>query len=208
MAVEPIVTEMQIPAGMMGPEPISIDTRCFLIPHAGGVTLVDAGPPGTAPSIQQGLDRLGAGWSDLSDIVLTHSHFDHAGGLAEVVALAPDAVVRAGAGDVEEIRGSGVDAGPLNEGDRVHDLEILETPGHTPGHICVLDATDSLLLIGDAVGNDRGTLSFGPPAFTSDPQQARASLERIQVMAMPRLLFGHGPEVDDPNAAIGRLLGG
>ena len=193
---------------MLAPDPVSIDTRCFLVPHAEGVILVDAGPPGTTQAIEEGLDRIGAGWSDVSDIILTHSHFDHVGGLAEAIALAPVAGIRVGVGDLDEIRKGGVDAEPVREGDRVHDLEVLETPGHTPGHICLLDGAQSLVLAGDVVGNDRGFLSFGPPAFTSDPGQARASLERIEGMGLGRILFAHGPEVDDPNAAIGRLLQG
>jgi len=206
MTLEPIVTEMLLPAGMLGPDPVSIDTRCFLVPHAEGVILVDAGPPGTSRAIEDGLVRIGAGWSDVSDIVLTHSHFDHVGGLAEAVARAPEAGVRAGAGDLAEIQQGDVDPEPLREGDRVRDLEVLETPGHTPGHICLLDRAHSLLLAGDAVGNDRGSLSFGPPAFTSDPDRARVSLERIVGMGLERILFAHGPEVDGPGAAIERLL--
>jgi glyoxylase-like metal-dependent hydrolase (beta-lactamase superfamily II) len=208
MAVEPIVTEMQVPAGMLGPEPVSIDTRCFLIAHTEGVILVDAGPPGTRQAIEIGLGRIGAAWSDVSDVVLTHSHFDHTGGLAEVVAYAPGAGVRVGAEELEEIQKVGVDATPLRDGDHVHDLEVLETPGHTPGHICLLDGANSVLLAGDAVGNDHGSLSLGPPAFTSDPDGARASLARIESMALERILFAHGPEVEDPSSAIRRLLRG
>ena len=211
MIVEPIVTEMQIPAGMFGPDPVSIDTRCFLVPHAGGgVILVDAGPPGSVQAIEEGLERVGATWSDVSDIVLTHSHIDHTGGLAQVLERAPAAAMRAGAEEIGEIQveGDGVPVAPLQEGDRVHDLEVVETPGHTEGHISLLDRDGSLLLAGDVVGNDRGTLSFGPPAFTADPERARASLELVERMTLDRVLFAHGPEVDDPNAAIRLLLEG
>jgi glyoxylase-like metal-dependent hydrolase (beta-lactamase superfamily II) len=209
MSVEAIVTEMEVPAGMFGPAPVSIDTRCFLVPHAEGVIVIDVGPPGTSQVIEDGLGRLGAGWSDVSEIVLTHSHFDHTGGLAETVERVSRVPIRAGAGDVGTINGeSGLPITPLREGERVHHLEVLETPGHTPGHICLLDQANSLLLAGDSIGNDRGRLSFGPPQFTADPMKARASLQRIESLNLERVLFSHGPEVGDPNSAIRRLLEG
>ena len=64
------------------------DVRCFLVPHASGVVLVDTGVPGTIERIRAGLDRLGARWADVTDIVLTHKHFDHVASLTEAVALA------------------------------------------------------------------------------------------------------------------------
>jgi len=209
MTVEAIVTAMEVPAGMLGPGPVSIDTRCFLVPHAEGVIVIDVGPPGTSQAIEDGLVRLGAGWSDVSEIVLTHSHFDHTGGLAEAIEHASGVSIRTGADDAGTIHDeSGVAVMPLQEGERVRHFEVIATPGHTPGHICLLDEANSLLLAGDCVGNDRGSLSFGPPQFTADPAQARASLERIESMRLDRVLFSHGPELDDPNSAIRGLLRG
>jgi glyoxylase-like metal-dependent hydrolase (beta-lactamase superfamily II) len=209
MTVEPIVTEMQVPAGMLGPDPVAIDTRCFLVSHTEGVILIDVGPPGSLQAIDEALVRIGAALSDVSDVVLTHSHIDHTGGLADVIDRVPGVVIRAGAGDVGDIHlldGGDVSVVPSREGDRVRDLEVIETPGHTPGHISLLDRASSLLIAGDAVGNDRGALSFGPPAFTSDMAQARSSLERVESLALDRVLFAHGPEVEDPSAAIRDLL--
>ena len=59
----------------------------------------------------------------------------------------------------------------------------------------------------DAVGNVGEALSFGPPAFTADPEQARASLERLAGLDVERFVFSHGAEVNDPHTAIGHLLG-
>jgi glyoxylase-like metal-dependent hydrolase (beta-lactamase superfamily II) len=209
MTVEPIVTEMQIPAGMFGPDPVAVDTRCFIASHAAGVILIDVGPPGTIQAIEEGLARVGAAWTDVSDIVLTHSHIDHTGGLAQLIERVPGVVIRAGEGEIGEINvDGGAAVAPLRERDRVHHLEVLATPGHTPGHISLLDRAGSLLFAGDVVGNDRGALSFGPPAFTTDPAGAQASLERVESMELDRVLFAHGPEVEDPNAAIRQLLEG
>ena len=103
MSIEPVVAHLEVLPGMLGPDPVSSEVRCFIIVGTDGVVLVDAGPPGTGEHIGQALERVGASWSDVSDIVLTHRHFDHVGGLNEAAALAPRASVWAGADDASEI---------------------------------------------------------------------------------------------------------
>jgi glyoxylase-like metal-dependent hydrolase (beta-lactamase superfamily II) len=206
-AFQPVITHVEVPPGMLGPDPVSLEVRCFIVPRPDGVVLVDVGPPSTGIEIQDALGHVGATWSDVSDIVLTHAHFDHVGGLDEVAEHAPQAVVWAGAADLSEIRFDGRALEPLTEGDRVRDVVILETPGHTPGHLSLLDEANSLILVGDVVGNVGEALSFGPPAFTADPERARASLERLAALDVERFVFSHGPEMNDPRSAIGHLLG-
>ena len=206
-AFRPVITHVEVPPGMLGPDPVRIEVRCFIVPGRDGVVLVDVGPPSAGSEIEGALGQIGATWSDVCDIVLTHAHFDHVGGLAEVTERAPQAVVRGGAADLSEIRLEGRAVEPLDETDRVRDLVVLETPGHAPGHLSLLDEANSLILVGDAVGNVGDGLSFGPPAFTADQGQARASLERLASLDVERFVFSHGAEVNDPRAAIAHLLG-
>jgi glyoxylase-like metal-dependent hydrolase (beta-lactamase superfamily II) len=205
--VEPVVTQSHVPPGILGREPAAIEVRCFVVPGANGIVLVDAGVPGTAEAIEAALGRVGARWSDVADIVLTHSHFDHVGGLAEAGVRAHQATVWAGALDIPAIP---VDGGhvirSLVEGDRVRDLMVLDTPGHTPGHISLLHEAASLVLMGDLVGSVDGELTFGPPAFTADAVASRASLARVVTLGVDRLVFSHGAEVADPNGAVKGLV--
>ena len=71
--VEPVITEVQVPPGMLGPDPMTFEVRSFVVVGAGGVVLVDAGTPGSGEAIGSTLAALGATWTDVTDIVLTHA---------------------------------------------------------------------------------------------------------------------------------------
>jgi glyoxylase-like metal-dependent hydrolase (beta-lactamase superfamily II) len=207
LMVEPVVRHVQVPLGMLGPEPVSFEVRCFVVAEAGGIVLVDTCTPGSSEAIGRTLAGGGAAWSDITDIVLTHSHFDHTGGLAESAELAPGANVWAGTQDAPEIPTVGSRAArSLTEGDRVGGMLVFETPGHTPGHVSLLHEAASILLIGDLVGSMDGALTFGPSAFTADPALSARSLRRMADLGTDRVLFSHGGEVSDPGAAIHQLL--
>lgn len=51
----------------------------YLIPHAQGAILVECGPSSTLPALQAGLEAYGLTASDVTDVLLTHIHLDHAG---------------------------------------------------------------------------------------------------------------------------------
>lgn len=205
--VVPVVTQVHVPPGMLGPDRISFEVRCFVVADTTGVVLVDTCAPGSGAAIGAALSQAGASWSDVSDIVLTHRHFDHSGGLVESAGLAPEANVWAGAQDALDIvLEGGREVKAVAEGDRVRNLRVLSTPGHTAGHISLLDDAASLLFIGDLIGSVDGVLDFGPPAFTADPDLSRQSLRRMVDLAPHRILFGHGAEIADPGARIRDLL--
>lgn len=204
MQVEPVIQELHIPAGLAGPVELTVDVRCFLVPHAAGLLLIDTGPEGSMDAIAAALDRVGAAWSDITDVVLSHWHPDHVGGLGEVVERSPLAAIWAGAADVSQIR-SAVPVRPLVERDRVRSLQIVQTPGHTAGHISLLH-DDGMLFVGDAVGTAGGVMRRPPEKFTADSTTAEESLLRLSLLEPDRMLFSHGPEIPDPVGALRRLL--
>lgn len=201
--VVPVVTDVSLPAGVAGPDPMSFDVRCFLVPHRGGVTLVDTGVQADAQPVADALTTVGAGWADLTDIILTHAHVDHCGGLVAVAAKAPSARIWAGSGESLPVVSRPADHGLLIRG-----LRIIATPGHTPGHLCALDEETGTVFAGDALGNQNGRLTLGPAMFITDQEEARHSLRRLAALQPSRMLFGHGQEVADAADGLLTFLAG
>jgi glyoxylase-like metal-dependent hydrolase (beta-lactamase superfamily II) len=204
--IEPVVAHAELPAGVLGPNAVPIEVRCFLVTSDDRLVLVDAGVPGTADAIEETLRRIGRRWADISDVVLTHAHFDHVGGLGDVAARAATATIWAGALDAAAIGEHGPAVRSVAEGDRIGELQVLDTPGHTPGHISLLHEGEGTVLVGDLIGSVDGNLSLGPPAFTADAERSRQGLERVVNLGAQRLLFSHGAEIADPNERIRAFL--
>ncbi len=81
-------------------------------------------------------------------------------------------------------------------------LQVLETPGHTPGHISVLAPAVGVLFCGDSMVADEKGLQGSRPGITWDEAKARES-ERKQARLGARIVCsGHGPVVMD---AIGKF---
>jgi glyoxylase-like metal-dependent hydrolase (beta-lactamase superfamily II) len=195
--IQAVPFDVHLPAGVAGPDPMDFDVRCFLVPHSAGITLLDTGLPGSAAAIGTALASIGAGWTDVSDILLSHDHPDHVGGLAEALALAPSATVWGNAP---------LSARVLPDGETVRDLRVVTTPGHTAGHVSFL-AGDGTLLVGDLVGSHDGHVERAPAPFTSDAVVAEQSIHKIVSLDARRFLFAHGPEVSEPQQQILALLG-
>ena len=189
--IYPVVTEVHLPAGVAGPEPMDFDVRCFIVPHATGLTLVDTGFDHSVPLITGRLAELGAEWADVTDVILTHHHPDHVGGLPEVVASAPAATVWAGATDTFPASTKAAEDGATIRG-----LRVVATPGHTAGHLSLLSADDGVLLVGDLAGRQNGELLRAPAVFTADAAEAERSLRKASRLDFTGLYPSHGEPSD------------
>jgi glyoxylase-like metal-dependent hydrolase (beta-lactamase superfamily II) len=91
---------------------------------------------------------------------------------------------------------------PLRDGDRIGDWEVLETPGHAPSHISLVDRAHGILILGDLLAP-----VFGPwydYGYSPDPvAEFLRSLDRVAALEPPALaLPGHGRALDDLPAII------
>ncbi len=121
-----------------------------------GVLIHDSATGATAaidvPDAAPYISMLEANEWKLTDILLTHHHADHVQGVAGLKAKFPN--VRVVGPKKEAARIAGLDL-EVQEGDLVQvgdiDLAVLDTPGHTSGHIAYHIASDDLLFAGDTL---------------------------------------------------------
>ena len=167
----------------------------YILVRGGEAAVVDTGTPGSEGDIATALERIGLGWDAVGHVIVTHLHNDHAGGLPAVLEAAPGAAGYAGAEDLAGI----VSPRPLvavADGEDVFGLTIVATPGHTPGHIAVLDAVGGILVAGDALGTDGGAVRPPGAQFTADMDTAVASIGKLGALEFETLLVGHGDPIE------------
>ena len=71
-------------------------------------------------------------------------------------------------------------------------VEIISTPGHTPGHISLYILEFKTLICGDALFLQDGELLLSPPMFTWDTKQARQSIEKLLGYDIEKVVCYHG----------------
>jgi len=173
----------------------------YIVVRSGEAAIVDTGVADSESDIQAGLTSLGLDWEAVGHVILTHRHPDHQGSLPAVLAAATDASGYAGTGDLAAIT-SPRPLVSVGDGDKVFDLEIIETPGHTPGHISVLSADASLLIAGDALNGSDGGVIGANPQFTPDMATANLSVRKLAGYQYDTVVFGHGEPVEGNAAAL------
>ena len=166
----------------------------YVLVRAGEAAIVDTGTPGSAGKIGEALVAAGVDWPQVGHVILTHKHGDHAGSIGGVLQEATDAAVYAGQADIPNID-SPESILAVADGDMVFGLRIVATPGHTVGHVAVLDEVGGILVAGDALGTTGGTLAGSNPSFTEDAEQARASVVKLGKLTFETLLVGHGEPI-------------
>ncbi|MFL5643486.1 MAG: MBL fold metallo-hydrolase [Chloroflexota bacterium] len=178
----------------------------YILVRGGEAVVVDTGVAGSDDEIKAALADIGLAWSDVGHVILTHKHGDHAGSLVPVLTAATAATGYAGAEDLPAI----VAPRPLTavaDGAMVAGLRIIATPGHTKGHISVLDEKNAILVAGDALGTVGGTLAGSNPQFTEDAAAAKATVIKLGDLHFETLLVGHGDPIEGGASAQVKALG-
>lgn len=179
------------------------------------LTLIDAGLAGSSRLLRWYLGRLGRQQDELTRIVCTHAHPDHIGGVRELV-TGPHVEVLMHPADSERLK-VGVrevlarpalgplvmfltrgpeDARPIRDGDVLPvlgGLEVVHTPGHTPGSVCLYARALRLLFVGDVLQVIRGRLSLPSRLFSEDRALAGRSIARLAELDVETICFAHFP---------------
>lgn len=177
------------------------------------LALVDSGKAETVPALLAALHRLGVLPEAISLVVLTHEHYDHAGGAAAfpraLLAAHPLAAAKLRHGDhrATNLPQARVPDLELEEGSVLRlggfSLRVLHTPGHSSGSICLYERSRGILVTGDTVFAE-GTLALIQASGSRGDHIA--SLERLAQLPSRLMLPGHGRLSDDPRGDLATTL--
>ncbi len=216
-------------------EPESFLNLTLIVDEQNGSTLVDAGLPDQMEAIRAALVEAGIRVGDLRRIIFTHQDIDHVGSGAALVRHS-GARVLAHAADAPYIEGSlgplklspemleqrpqmrevlerlepvGIDE-YVEDGTRL-DLaggtRVISTPGHTPGHISLYLERSKVLIAGDALTAQRGSLNGPNQSMTPEMRTALQSIRRLADLEIDTIICYHGGVVsEDANGQLRRVI--
>lgn len=186
-----------------------------------GIVLLDVGYPDTLDDLEAELDAIGRGWVDVWAALITHHDADHAAALSAVVERAdpvcvahPDCAPYVD-GRREPIKGGGDRYPPVPIDVEVADgtavrtaagpMQVIHTPGHTPGHVALYLPEQKLLFAADALTAPAGELAGPNEEFTPNLPQAIESVGRLAEEDIERTVCFHGGVVDQGTGMIARI---
>lgn len=198
--------------------------NCYLYEEQHELTLIDTGMSASFKGIIKKIEEIG---KPLTNIVLTHAHGDHVGSLDQLKDTFPKVCVSISARDSRLLKGdksvdhheqqtpirggipNNIKTIPnqlLKEGDRIGSLRVIETPGHTPGSITLLDSSSGIIIAGDALQTQGRVAVCGQlvplfpfPSFgTWNKELALKSAKKIFQLNASLLAVGHGKVIINP----------
>jgi glyoxylase-like metal-dependent hydrolase (beta-lactamase superfamily II) len=199
--------------------------NAYLVEEDDGLTVVDTMLPRSAKPILEA-----AAGRPIRRIALTHAHGDHIGSLDALAAELPGVEVLISGRDARllakdktldpgeekgKLRGSypGAKTRPtrtVEAGERIGSLDVIASPGHTPGHVAFLDTRDGTLYCGDAYSTLGGVATTArinprfplPGLGTWHRPTVLESAKALRALEPARLAPGHGKVVESPAAAM------
>ncbi|HET6846541.1 MAG TPA: MBL fold metallo-hydrolase [Anaerolineales bacterium] len=203
-----------------------VTCNTYMIVEPDGLTIIDAGLPGSTSKTLAFISSLGKTPRDLKRILITHSDWDHIGSLrplkqatgARTYAsqLEADAMAQGRPSRPTKMPSSApllrrlmrfffrpphfrVDE-ILEDGQVLPvlgGLQVLATPGHSPGHISLFAASKGILFCGDSMVTEGEKILGSRPIYTWDADIAQASVGKQAALGARILCSGHGPVIMD-----------
>jgi hydroxyacylglutathione hydrolase len=192
----------------------SLSAHAWIVKGDARVAVIDTGAPDRTDVLVRGLERTGLKPADVSLVLNTHEHFDHVGGngafpATTLIGAHASAARKMAEGDrfVTMLQGAAgrrpdlllTDGSELDLGGVT--LRVLHSPGHTSGSTCFFEPDEGLLFSGDTLFAG-GVLSY--IAESGSLGDYIASLTRLGMVRIRRILPGHGRPSDDPEGDIHR----
>lgn len=174
------------------------------------VTLIDTGRPGQGQKTLDELGTLNVQPKDVRNILLTHHDIDHIGSAAFLQRVT-GATVWVSTIDLPYVLGQKPRHGikrfvsllmradiphPIREyppENEVDGVKIIPTPGHTPGHVCLL--YKDVLFAGDLVFGKKDGLGLSPAIMTWDTNQVKESAKKLASLPFTWVCPAHGAPI-------------
>ena len=171
-------------------------TNTYIVGNGKDLTVVDPGP-----ALSEHIEAIVSCSSDLSRILVTHTHLDHSPG----VSLLQDKLDIPAYGLITETtQNQDTSFKPeklLTDGQIIeandHNIEVIHTPGHASNHLCFLLKEEKLLFTGDHIMNG-STVVISPP--DGDMQDYLDSLNKLKQYDLENIAPGHGELLTNPHS--------
>jgi glyoxylase-like metal-dependent hydrolase (beta-lactamase superfamily II)/8-oxo-dGTP pyrophosphatase MutT (NUDIX family) len=193
--------------------PPATHTCCYIVHNSKSMLIFDPGSPyeDEQQALAECIDEMIAEGRQVREIILTHLHPDHVGGVNALKSHLGGAVpVAAHALTAEALTDVRVDRLIENnelitlEGQPEIRLRVMHTPGHARGHLCFHDEDRGALLTGDNIVGIGSVLIDPPEGNMVDYLE---SLEWMSVLPNLSVLFGgHGPAIATPYQKIDEYI--
>ncbi|MBA3569284.1 MAG: MBL fold metallo-hydrolase [Pyrinomonadaceae bacterium] len=195
-------------------KPPATHTNCYLIYNSREILVIDPGSPygEEQQALAAAVDDLVRAGRSVREIILTHMHPDHVGGVNSL---------REHLGGRVKVAAHRFTAEPLSDTVRVDRLiedgdvielmgsprialQAMHTPGHARGHLCFYEAETGTLISGDNIVG-LGSVLIDPPE--GNMRDYLESLRRMRTLPNLRVIFGgHGPAIANPYTKLDEYI--
>src|SRR4051794_25346489 len=182
------------------------------------LTLIDCGYSGSLARIERAITAHGRTMDELARVICTHGHPDHAGSARELAGVVVPILMHPADADGLQTGWTEVAKRPSRgrvfaamtpvpphivpsaDGEilpTLGGLEVLHTPGHTPGSVCLYGRRDRVLFVGDTLQARFGRVTSASTLYSDDAAGARQQVQRLAELDVQTIIFSHYPALEN-----------